>query len=91
MRVIADKFANIDNAEGERLHTQVRTLRDDQNRVAVFLNPNQGPQHVYNLADVSVTMVGGGGCSHPVCHGKASKPKLARLWEQSERQDARAG
>jgi hypothetical protein len=38
---------------------------------------------VYSLADVSVTRVGAN-CSHPVCHGKANRAKLARLWEKQE-------
>ena len=83
MRVIGDQFADIDTTGGERLHTKVRVLRDDQNRVAVFLSPSAGPANVYSLDDVVVTRRSAN-CSHPVCHGKATRMKLARLWETSE-------
>ena len=85
MRVVHDGFANIDSKDGTRLHAKVRVQRDDQNRVAVFTNPNTGPEHVYSLADVNVSPTGGGGCSHPVCRGKANRQKLTRLWEKSEK------
>jgi hypothetical protein len=83
MRVIGDQFADIDTKTGERLHTKVRVLRDDAGRVAVFLSPSVGPAEVYNLDDVVVTRRSAN-CSHPVCHGKATRMKLARLWETSE-------
>lgn len=83
MKIIQDRFANIDK-DGVRLHTKVRVQQDDQDRVAVFLSPLQGPSAVYSLRDVTVTETSGGGCSHPVCRGKAPKQKLARLWEASE-------
>lgn len=83
MRVIGDQFAHIDGKDGTRLHTKVRILRDDQNRVGVFLSPSAGPQHIYSLDDVTVSRVAAN-CSHPVCHGKATRMKLARLWEQQE-------
>lgn len=85
MRIIHDGFANIDALDGTRLHSQVRVLKDDQSRIAVFLDPHAGPAHIYSLHDVKVTVAGGGGCSHPVCRGKASKGNLTRLWEQSEK------
>lgn len=88
MRVIGDQFAHIDDkATGERLHTKVRMLRDDQGRVAVFLSPSAGPAHVYDLDDVTVTRTSAN-CSHPVCHGKATRMKLARLWETAETANA---
>lgn len=90
MRVSVDQFANIDR-DGARLHTNVRVLRDDGNRIAVFLSPTSGPAEVYNLTDVTVTRTNGGGCSHPVCHGKASRHKLSTLWQQSEKAAANAG
>lgn len=82
MRVIRDQFAHID-VDGQRVHTKVRILQDDAGRVAVFLNPNAGPQHIYNVDDVTLTRTGGN-CSHPVCHGKANRAKLTKLWEQQE-------
>lgn len=85
MRVVHDGFANIDTLDGTRLHTQVRVQRDDQSRVAVFTNPNAGPEVVYSLAEVNVSPTSGGGCSHPVCRGKANRQKLTRLWERSEK------
>lgn len=85
MRVVHDGFANIDSKDGTRLHTQVRVQRDDQSRLAVFTNPNSGPTVVYSLAEVTATPCGGGGCSHPVCRGKANRQKLTRLWEASEK------
>lgn len=85
MRVIHDGFANI-TLNGERIHSQVRVLKDDQSRIAVFLSPTEGPAHVYSLHDVAVTPTGGGGCSHPVCRGKASRMQLTRLWENAEKE-----
>lgn len=84
MRVIGDQFADIDDKNGQRLHTKVRILRDDAGRVAVFLSPTSGPTHVYSLDDDVVVTRRSANCSHPVCHGKASRMKLARLWETSE-------
>lgn len=83
MRVVRDGFAHVDSKTGQRLHTKVRVMVDDTGRVAVFLNPNAGPQHVYQDSEVVLTKQGGN-CSHPVCHGKASKQKLTRLWAASE-------
>lgn len=83
MQVIGDQFAHIDSKDGQRLHTKVRILRDSTGRIAVFLSPTSGPAHVYSLDDVTVTRTGAN-CSHPVCHGKATRMKLTRLWEQSE-------
>lgn len=84
MRVVRDQFAHINSREtGERLHTQVRILIDDTGRVAVFLSPTLGPHIVYEAASVNLIKVGGN-CSHPVCHGKASRLSLTRLWEQAE-------
>lgn len=83
MRVIRDGFVHIDNNLGQRLHTKVRAQESDDGRIAVFLNPNAGPQHVYRLADVIVSKTSGN-CSHPVCFGKATRQKLARLWESQE-------
>lgn len=83
MRVIRDGFAHID-INGERVHTKVRVLQDDSNRLAVFTSPTSGPAHVYNMGDITITRTGAT-CSHPVCFGKASRQKLTRLWEHSER------
>jgi hypothetical protein len=49
----------------------------------VFLSPTAGPSDVYSLDDVVVTRRSAN-CSHPVCHGKASRMKLTRLWEAQE-------
>lgn len=87
MKIIQDRFANIDQG-GVRIHSKVRVQQDDQDRVAVFLSPIVGPSVVYSLHDVVVTETSGGGCSHPVCRGKAPKQKLQRLWEASEAQAA---
>lgn len=86
MRVIHDGFAHIDR-DGQRIHTKVRVLRDDQSRIAVFLSPSSGPAHVYSLADVTLTRTSAS-CSHPVCHGKANRAQLTRLWEASEKATA---
>lgn len=82
MRVIRDGFVHIDK-DGQRLHTKVRAVQSDDGRVAVFLSPSSGPAHVYNLADVTLTKTTAS-CSHPVCYGKASRVRLAKLWETSE-------
>lgn len=86
MRVIHDGFVHIDK-DGQRIHTKVRALRDDQGRVAVFLSPTEGPAHVYQGDEVSLTR-SSASCSHPVCHGKANRLKLTRLWEASEKANA---
>jgi hypothetical protein len=82
MRVIRDGFAHI-NKDGARIHTKVRVLQDDGDRIAVFLSPTSGPAHVYSLHDVTLTKTSAS-CSHPVCFGKANRQQLKRLWEASE-------
>lgn len=86
MRATSDGFVHIDDNLGNRLHTKVRALTAD-GRIAVFLSPSSGPAHVYSLDDVVVTKTSGN-CSHPVCFGKASRQRLTRLWEASERAHA---
>lgn len=83
VRVVKDGFWHIDDNLGQRLHTQVRALKTGDGRIAVFLSPSHGPAHVYSLDDVVVKPTSGG-CHLPVCYGKASRAKLARLWEGSE-------
>lgn len=82
MNIVKDRFAHIDK-DGVRIHTKVRTQQDDQNRVAVFLSPNQGPQHVYAAEEITLIPTSAS-CSHPVCYGKATRKRLTLLWEQQE-------
>lgn len=84
MRVVRDGFVHIDNNLGQRLHTKVRAIESDDGRIAVFLSPTSGPAHVYSIDEVIVSKTSGN-CSHPVCFGKASRQKLTRLWEASEK------
>lgn len=89
MRVVRDGFVHIDNNMGQRLHTKVRAIQSDDKRIAVFLSPTSGPAVVYSLDDVIVSKTSGN-CSHPVCFGKATRTKLARLWEASEKATVQA-
>lgn len=82
MRIIRDGFAHID-IDGVRVHTKVRAVVSDDERVAVFLSPTSGPAHVYSVHDV-VMQKTSASCSHPVCFGKVSRQGLARLWAAHE-------
>lgn len=79
MRVVREFVGHIDR-DGQRLHSNVRGLVDDQGRVGVFTG-RAAPEVVYST-DVVTYEVVRKPCS---CKGDIPLSTLKRLWEASER------
>lgn len=78
MRVIRDVVGNV-TKDGTTLHTNVRVLVDDKQRVAVFTSTS-APPTVYEAGTVEYTRTRTP-CS---CKGDPHKQVLGRLWAAKE-------
>lgn len=80
MRIIRSRFANVTH-NGVQVHTGVRVIQDNQNRIAVFAPKSlDGPLAVYALADITLQTVSAPGC---MCK-EPSQQQLGRVWAKSE-------
>lgn len=80
MKIIKDQLGNV-YKDGEKIHSQVRVMVNNEGRVAVFTGKTRTPPvAVYSVDEVTYDR--SGGCS--TCNGWPAQLSMRSIWERHE-------